>query len=76
MMQNDESLSEWAARLSPMITEVQVLIARLAKELLEAATKAPDCSEPLLMLNRCISLTNGVWLDLERVNHTIKRLAK
>lgn len=75
-MQNDESLSEWAARLSPMITEVQVLIARLAKELLEAATKAPDCSEPLLMLNRCISLTNGVWLDLERVNHTIKRLAK
>jgi len=75
-MLKDESLSEWATRLSPMITEVQVLIARLAKELLGAATKAPDCSEPLLMLNECISLTEGAWLGLERVDYTIKRLAK
>ncbi len=79
MMQNDESLSEWAARLSPMITEVQVLIARLAKELGNPPNTLDHGDPPLtvpthLVLEKCKNSMDDVWDIVEMVDYIIKRL--
>lgn len=79
MMQKDGSLSEWATRLSPKITEVKVLVVQLVKGL-DAAPDATDCDDPplivptRLVLKECRRLMDEVWGILESVGHIVRRL--
>ncbi len=76
MQDMDENRNQLAARLAPRITEVQVLISGLTKELWATSHYALEGSELLLLFNKCIYLTEEAWLAMESVSYNLKMLTE